>query len=459
MWLEVLHIVWVIVAFGAIMGIGEYFYKFRQIPVELTRKFIHISCGIIVALFPWIFATPLSFLVLAAGLTFFFVSLRFLGKGKSIYDVERTSLGDFCALIAIIILYLHSHYNHYPIYYFIAILTMTVADSLAALLGITYHKTTYSVENQSKSLEGSAVFFLFTFLIVHIPLLIFTDIDRTASILLAFLIALIVTCIEAICLYGTDNIIVPLATYTLLLRLDQMPPSYIAELLATQIVFIAIFVILVWKQLIHHVSGAIAAQLFFYGAYTVGSPKWILAPGIGLTAFSLLNLYKTRQLPDAEKPSYQVLAAFYIILVPGILLFISHVGLREWPQAELWKPNDPFYLFFIGSIASHFVVSSFRLFRQGLQDNPWKPFVIIFLSSLALIVFPSLLLTTKVTLLNFYLIVLTILLASILFFLFTNKKSFKNKFVEEFQIQAMTNGTAIFLVGIIYFLIFNQMLV
>ena len=52
---------------------------------------------------------------------------------------------------------------HTPVLYFIAILTLSVSDAVAALIGKRYGSIRFKIEGETKSLEGSVSFFFITF--------------------------------------------------------------------------------------------------------------------------------------------------------------------------------------------------------------------------------------------------------------------------------------------------------
>ena len=62
---------------------------------------------------------------------------------------------------------------------------MTLADAVAALVGITYGKLRYVTGDGFKSAEGSVAFLSIAFLSVHVPLLLFTDVGRAQTLLIS----------------------------------------------------------------------------------------------------------------------------------------------------------------------------------------------------------------------------------------------------------------------------------
>ena len=247
--------------------------------------------------------------------------------------------------------------------YFIAVLVLTVADSLAAVLGSTYKKKIYTVETHSKSLEGSAVFFLATFLIVHIPLLLMMDMDRLSTIMIALQVALVVTCLEAICLNGFDNVLIPIGTYYLLLKLLPVGPEAIAWQIMWQLIIIAILYYIALRFHFLSISGAIAGQLFLYGAFVFGGPNWMIVPLIALgtmiTVLALL-IYPKHQPPGHKV--YQVVAAFHVLIVPTLLFFAHNIS-EKYIHPAFWLNNVYFlYVLFVGAMAAHLTIALWRLF-------------------------------------------------------------------------------------------------
>ena len=83
-----------------------------------------------------------------------------------------------------------------------SLLTMSIADSFAAIIGIKYGVT--KIYN-NKSLEGSFTFFIISFLILNIFI-------PTLSIPLCFIISLLVTLVELFSFhYVNDNITIPIS--------------------------------------------------------------------------------------------------------------------------------------------------------------------------------------------------------------------------------------------------------
>jgi hypothetical protein len=139
-----------------------------------------------------------------------------LGLLGSVTGVDRRSVGELYFPISVYLLFVVA--RHQPVFYLIALSVLVFSDTAAALLGVAYGRHSYTVANDRRTLEGSAAFLLVTFLCVHVPLLLGTGIGRGESLIIATQLALLVTSFEAISMRGNDNLVVPLATYYLLLN-------------------------------------------------------------------------------------------------------------------------------------------------------------------------------------------------------------------------------------------------
>ena len=91
----------------------------------------------------------------------------------------------------------------------VAILTLAVADPLSAIIGIRFGKHKWAV---SKSMEGSAAFFISTLVISTTILLHFTDAYWGWVVLLTFISSLVISVFELIPLRIDDNLTIPLFT-------------------------------------------------------------------------------------------------------------------------------------------------------------------------------------------------------------------------------------------------------
>lgn len=373
-------------AFLAIFGAAEAWRRIARPPVELTRKLVHVGGGLVVMTFPWVFTSRWTVLGLAAAFAFLLWGSRRVGLLRSVHGVERTSEGALCYPLAVVMLFTVGFER--PVLYVIAVLVLVVADTAAALLGSAYGRTTYFVEQDRRSFEGSVSFFVTTFLSVHLPLLLATDVSRGVSVLLALHVALVATLLEGVSLRGTDNLMVPLATYYLLVRLAPEPVPVLAVHLAVLSSSAVLLGVLCLKSRLMRTSGVMSSALFFYAVYLLAGLGWMVTPALALTALAALRHIRGNghALPNAH---YQVLATAYAIVVAGTLL-VAHDVLPRVLAAPRWLViPEAFLAPFVGVITGQLAVvlaTQFRQFDPEHRDPP--PFSLtlkLCLASIALV--------------------------------------------------------------------------
>lgn len=207
---------------GALLIIGEVLHRHFEIPNDITRKVVHIGAGMwifgVLALFDtWQYGViPFATFI---GLNYFFYRVK-LFKG---IDSETASPGTVYFAIAITLVSLVFWRPQGPIDHAPAIvagvMTMTWGDALAALIGKRFGKRRYTINDSTRSYEGSAVMFGVSLVVIGLSLSLlpgssltpYADLPSTSAIVLATLAgAAIATVVEALSPHGTDNLTVPI---------------------------------------------------------------------------------------------------------------------------------------------------------------------------------------------------------------------------------------------------------
>ena len=198
---------------------------------ESTRKLLHVALGLLLCPLPWLF----SHIWPVAALCTLYTSLlpaRHISPwldrhiAHVIFGVGRKSIGDLLFPLAVLLLFTFS--RHDPPAYLAAMLTLTLADAAAAVVGQRYAQFPYTTPaGASKSLEGSTAFAAVTFAATHLALLLSSNVGRLESVLIALALAAVLTIIEALSSAGLDNLLVPLATLLLLRWLRPLPAEQI----------------------------------------------------------------------------------------------------------------------------------------------------------------------------------------------------------------------------------------
>lgn len=302
--------------------LGETIRRLVPSNVEISRKSVHLFGGLVALSFPYFFASHWTVLVLSGGFATIVLVAKRKGLLKSVHGIERKSYGSIYYPAAIYLVFLLS--SNRPVIYFISILVMSVSDALAALVGGKYGAIKFDVEGNLKSLEGSVVFFFVAFLCIHLPLLLMTDIGRFESVLIALIIAFLVTGFEVISLSGSDNIIVPLGTYFILTKMTRLPLGVIIENLQILLLIIAITVLISLRPKLLKPSGLIGMILLNYGAISLCNFYWFLPLLLAQIMYYLLIRVFVRYESKEKVASFQVKVVFYMGIIPVLLIFTAN---------------------------------------------------------------------------------------------------------------------------------------
>lgn len=356
----------VALAFGTLFVAAEVWRRTARPPVEWTRKLVHFGGGAIVAFFPWLFASRWTVFVLAFLATAALGAGRRLGLLPSVTDVGRESRGEILFPLAGFLLFALAHDR--PIFYLIALFTLVVSDTLAALLGRAYGRAVFAVGDSRKSAEGSVAFLGATFLGTHLLLLLGTPLERLASVLIAVQIALLVTSFEAITARGDDNLVVPLFTLYLLLKMTPKTAGWIGFQLVAQVGILVFVLILAWRTHFLTWSGAISAHLVLYAAFSLGDGFWIAGPFGALAGFAALDA-RYSGFRGASRSRYQVRAIYWVSIVAVLCIFADNTFATLIPVYRGLASGHPFYPLFLGALVSPLAILAF----QARDDRPQAP--------------------------------------------------------------------------------------
>lgn len=197
----------------AILAVSELLWRTSTIRGENARKFVHIVVGTYVAFWPYFMSWREIQIMSLAFFIVVLVSLK-MNIFRAIHNVKRKTWGELCFPIGI---GLSALIMPAPIVFTAAILHLSLADGLAAVVGKKYgiiHQ--YSVRNYTKTLAGTLVFFVISLLIVTGTILVSGVTVTWPLVPLLIWLPVAATAIENISVAGTDNIFVPLLVILIL---------------------------------------------------------------------------------------------------------------------------------------------------------------------------------------------------------------------------------------------------
>lgn len=208
-----------IISIGIIVIISELLLYEKLLHGELARKFVHISTGLVIA--SWAFYLSIGqiqfiSLVLLVGV----ILSKYFNIFKSVHGVKRKTWGEAFFAIGIGLVATLAP-NEWV--YAIAILHMSLADGVAAIIGSAHGRTTsYEVFGHKKSIIGSSAFYI-TSVIITLTLVILSPSGTFENIgLILFLVPLTTTITENIAYNGVDNVVVPMAVLGVLQMISKI---------------------------------------------------------------------------------------------------------------------------------------------------------------------------------------------------------------------------------------------
>ncbi len=181
---------------------------------NLNRKIIHIISAILIAFFPYFFTLrEIIFISLFFAFLFslarVFNAIKIFNLFKIINKVNRISWGEVFYPLGVMLSAIFFLPDRILAFQF-GILVLGLSDALANIFGGLFGTYKVKIFNGIKSLEGSAVFFVVTLLL----LIVFQGWAGVYFSVPFLFVALILTSIEFALFFGLDNLFLPiLASY------------------------------------------------------------------------------------------------------------------------------------------------------------------------------------------------------------------------------------------------------
>ncbi len=196
----------------AILLVSEWGWRKGWLANEFGRKFVHITVGCFVAFWPYFLSWGQIRFLSAAFLVVVIITTYF-NTFHAISSVQRPTYGEFFFAATVGIL---ASLNINEAVYTVAVLHMSLADGLAALVGVRYGRDNkYHILGHTKSVAGTGAFFVTSLLILIAYSLIA---GAMLPVLLILFVAAVASMLENIAVLGLDNLAVPLAVCLLLMR-------------------------------------------------------------------------------------------------------------------------------------------------------------------------------------------------------------------------------------------------
>jgi phytol kinase len=207
-------------SFLLLVAFAHCLYHYFHLPGETSRKFLHVSGGLLALAAP-LFIHSHWWILLLCSAAFAFLLFTFLKSYlPSVHRTQRRSIGSVLFPIPVYICFLAAQKMEYSLLFYLPVSYLTLSDSVAQWGGVRWGGKTRQFMKKQKSAAGSISFALCSLLIGAAWSMAF-HIALPRAIILCLVTTLVATVAELFSLRGLDNLTVPLSTLLCLLALQQ----------------------------------------------------------------------------------------------------------------------------------------------------------------------------------------------------------------------------------------------
>ena len=183
----------------------EFNKKLFLLRAENTRKLVHVGSCLIVCTMPF-FIDKIGIIILSGLFIIIFSISRNFGILTSIHTVSRKTIGEFAMAVGVGISALVLLPSS-TVAFVYGMLILGFSDTSANIIGNQWNLWEFKIMSQNKSIGGSAAFFLCS-LIISYSTAHYIGLNIKLDMLLV--LCLILTLIEAVHIFGLDNLTLPL---------------------------------------------------------------------------------------------------------------------------------------------------------------------------------------------------------------------------------------------------------
>ncbi len=200
-------------AYGIVLLLGEGIFRLLKKGPSWSRSFAHLSAGLITLPFPWIFTSHWWVLALCVQSCLVLWVTHRLKLLPSHHEIAGRSAGSYLFFASVYLCFLVSSHTGLTELFVVPMLVLSFSDVAAALVGRRFRNRKIQKKNPatnpSKTLAGSAAFFLTTLVVLFLSYYYYIGWNFAGSISMTLLLALTTTIIEAHSPHGTDNFSIP----------------------------------------------------------------------------------------------------------------------------------------------------------------------------------------------------------------------------------------------------------
>lgn len=207
--------------FLLLTGLTHALHHFGKIPSETTRKFLHVTGGLLALFLPLFFDSHWLVLVMCF-LALLLLLVTYIGQWlPAVHKTSRKSFGSVLFPIPVYICFLVATTSGDFILFYLPISFLTVSDTVAEWSGQRWGKSSGLVMNGQKSVAGSLGFAICS-LILALAWCFYFKIPSAHLLITVLIVTAISTLAELVSTKGWDNLSVPMSA---LVTLYLLKPS------------------------------------------------------------------------------------------------------------------------------------------------------------------------------------------------------------------------------------------
>jgi phytol kinase len=196
--------------------ISEWLHRYLKWPTEQSRKFLHVSGGVMCLFFPYFFTSHWQVLILSS-VAFAVLLVTFRSKLlPSVHQTKRNSIGSVLFPIPVYLCFLIATLKGNYLFYYLPIALLTIADTAAEIGGNKWGHLTKQIFGGQKTLAGSFCFLIAASLVTIILLGPVYHLSFTDSLKIGIPVVALTSIAELVTLHGWDNLSVPAVTVAIL---------------------------------------------------------------------------------------------------------------------------------------------------------------------------------------------------------------------------------------------------
>lgn len=199
-----------------LMGISVLLHQRFRIPSEQSRKFMHVSGGILCLFLPLFFHSHWWVLILAL-IAFAVLLVTYVRKMlPAIHHTKRNSVGSVLFPVPVYVCFLIAELRHDNLYFWLPVSLLAICDTAAETGGHLWGARTRQFFGGQKTMAGTLSFGVTAIVVCTGWLYAGFHLPVEKVVVLTVMLTLFCSVAEVVTLYGWDNITIPASAIVIL---------------------------------------------------------------------------------------------------------------------------------------------------------------------------------------------------------------------------------------------------